>query len=339
MIPRPVVAGALALAAGCTCAGKEVSSVTLSDGRYAMGTILEITLTAPTEVRGRALLERLFGIANDLDRRLSRFDPSSALSALNQRAGQGPQTVDPELAAILRDSVSYWRLTRGSFDVTVGPLVELWIEAAGADRAPSEAALAAARRAVGSDRLQIDGTQVALAPGMSIDLGGVAKGFALDRMLEALRTAKISSALLSFGQSSVIALGAPVDAESWHLLLPGLRAGSAGVLHLNDRALSVSESFGQSSEIDGRRYGHVLDPRTGGPLTRPLQAVVVAPSAARAEALSKALLILGERDGVALLEAQADTEALLVDERGKRWATRGWQDAVGFEEWAPPVAP
>ena len=170
---------------------------------------------------------------------------------------------------------------------------------------------------------------------MSIDLGGIAKGYALDRMLPALRDAGITSALLSFGQSSAWAFGVPPGAPGWRLLARGPDGGFSGILTLRDAALSVSGSLGQWSEIEGRRYGHVLDPRSGEPLTRRREALVVAPNATLAEALSKALLVLGEREGIALIEAQHGCEALLLDAEGGAWSTSGWQLRTAFEPLEP----
>jgi thiamine biosynthesis lipoprotein len=115
------------------------------------------------------------------------------------------------------------------------------------------------------------------------------------------------------------------------VLLRDAAEGFVGVATLRDRALSVSGSLGQWREIAGHRFGHVLDPRTGQPVTRRLQVAVTAPNAASAEALSTALLVLGEREGIALLEALPDTEGLVIDADGQRSMTRGWSEAVAFE--------
>ncbi|MGH7336078.1 MAG: FAD:protein FMN transferase, partial [Myxococcota bacterium] len=182
----------------------------------------------------------------------------------------------------------------------------------------------------------VSGATASLAPGGAVDLGGVAKGYALDRARERLG-ARVDAALLSFGQSSTWAIGRPPGASGWRLLARGPDGGFAGVLTLRDRALSVSESLGQWNEIDGRRYGHVLDPRTGEPLVHDREALVVTRDATLAEALSKALLVLGPAEGIALIEAWPDAEALLLDANGQAWRTRGWQDATRFEPM--PIAP
>ena len=126
------------------------------------------------------------------------------------------------------------------------------------------------------------------------------------------------------------ARGRPADAEAWRLLARGPGESFLGVLELVDLAMSVSGVLGQWVEIGGRRYGHVLDPRTGEALQRSRQALVVAPDAALAEALSKAMLVLEEHDALALVEGQPGCEALLVDADGTVWHTPAWNQTVGF---------
>jgi len=304
----------------------------ISDGRPAMGTILEITLFAPATASARETLDELFALALRLDASLTLYDPHSELSRLNRSAGHGAISVDPELAKILAASVGYTRLTRGAFDVTVGPLVALWTHAGQTGVLPSARELARARARVGASQIQVEGSEIALLhEGVSVDLGGIAKGWALDRMLPLLRERGIACALLDFGQSSVWALGAPPGAAGWRLLARGPDESALGVLTLVDQALSISGSLGQWALIGGRRYGHIVDPRSGLALERRRQALVVAPNAALAEALSKALLILGEVEGIALVAAQPGCEGMLVDADGGSWETKGWRAAVQFE--------
>ncbi len=306
-----------------------------------MGTVLEITLYGEGAPEA---LEPLFELARQLDSLMSSYDPDSDVSRLNRTAGVGPQEVDPRVNELLQQAVVHSNLTRGSFDVTIGPLVALWIGAAERGAPPSAADLAAARSHVGADHLVFyaDGTVELSDPGARVDLGGIAKGYALDRMRPLLHDRGIRNALLNFGQSSTWALGAPPDAKGWRLLVRGPGEGFLGVMRLTDQALSVSGSLGQWVEIGGRRYGHVLDPRSGQPLTRRRQALVVAPSATLAEALSKALLILGEKEGIALVASQPGCHGLLVDVEGRTWSTPGWARATGFEPLeelpAPPPA-
>jgi thiamine biosynthesis lipoprotein len=338
-LSRRVAASGLILPLLVGCAGSPPDRVPVvrSDGRYVMGTVLEITIAAPTEAEANAAIEELFRLAAKLERVFTVFEPESPLRRLNRRAGGGPLFVDPEIAHILAESVAYWRLTGGIFDVTVGPLGDLWRLAARRNRPPGETELAASLALVGSDKILVGkGGSVALErPGMSVNLGGIAKGYALDRMEEHLRARGISRAFVSFGQSSILAVGAPPDASGWQVLLRNAGEGFAGVATLRDQSLSVSASFGQWSEIAGRRYGHLIDPRSGEAMTRAAQAAVLAPSGALAEALSKALLILTPQEGLALLEGQPAAEGLLIEGDRSAHATSGWARTVAFEGFLP----
>jgi len=310
----------------------------ISDGRYAMGTVFEIAIEGIEPQPAARALDELYAEAFRLDRLLSVYDPKSEISRINRTAGHGIQQVDPEVVEILKLSIAYSELTRGAFDVTIGPLIDLWMEAADRNAPPISAELAVARQRVGADLISvISGDEVSLAEeGMQIDFGGIAKGYALDRMLPLLERHEIESALLNFGQSSTWAVGAPAGSAGWRLLIRGPEGRVAGLITLRDQALSVSGSQGQWVEIGGRRYGHIIDPRSGEPLTRARQAVVVSQRAALAEALSLALLVLDAETGIALVAAQSDCEGLLIEGGGVLRSTPGWEAAVRFEPISAP---
>jgi thiamine biosynthesis lipoprotein len=332
---RLVAAVAAAMSVAVACAGPVLPErPPVSDGRYVMGTVLQLTLHGVGERRARTTLDELFAGAQRLDALMTVFDSQSEVSRLNAAAGTGPQAVDPEVAELLRRSVAYARLTRNSFDVTVGPLVQLWIDAAVAKKRPTPAALARAKARVGADAIRVyeDGRVELRNPGAAVDLGGIAKGFAIDRMRPTLAARGIANALLDFGQSSTLALGKPDGGDGWRLLVRGPEEADLGVATLSDQALSVSSSFGHWVEIEGRRYGHVIDPRTGVPLGESRQAVIVARDATLAEALSKALLILTPAEGLALVESQPECEGLLVEAGGRQRRTTGFDAAT---RWLP----
>jgi thiamine biosynthesis lipoprotein len=307
--------------------------VAVSDGRVRMGTVLELSLWTRDPEAARDALEAAFARAAELEAQLSRYRSDSDVSRLSRSAGRGFEEVAPATADLLRLSRDDGALTRGAFDVTVGPLVELWTRAARRDRAPDAGEIDAARRLVGADGLRIDAQgRAALArPGMSVDLGGIAKGYALDEIVRLLRERGFASALLSFGQSSAWALGAPPGEPAWCLLLRAPAGGFSGDVCLRDQAFSVSSSFGRASEIAGRRYGHVIDPRSGRALERAAQASVVAASATLAEALSTALVVLEPREGIAVVEGLPAAEALVAVEGAAPLRSSGFDRATGFE--------
>ncbi len=261
------------------------------EAHYVMGTVLEITLDAPSEATGRAWIRRAVAEARRLDAELSSFRDDSALSELNLRAGAGPQPVPPDLFRILEQSIELSAATGGTFDVTVSPLVQLWQRAGREGRWPSPAAIAEARRAVGYERIRLrPPDEVELPANGALELGGVGKGYAVDRMVEVLRREGAQSALVNFGGSSVAALGPPGKEPGWRVWIQQ-DAALEGSLILRDAALSTSATLGKHERVAGHTIGHLVDPRTGLTLQDEAQATVLAPTATEAEAWSKALLI------------------------------------------------
>ena len=238
-----------------------------------MGTVLEVTLLGADAERLEAARNEVFAEVARVEALLSRWRPTSDVSRLNAAAGGAALEVDADVAALLARAARLSAETGGSFDVTVGPLVALWTEAAARDALPSAEALAEARTRVGPERMRFDApTRVALAEGSAVDLGGLAKGYALDRA-RALLASGIEAALLNFGQSSTWALGRPPDAEGWTLLARSPEGGFAGLLTLRDQALSVVGQPG-AVERDRRpplraRARSPLGPSTDGPAAGP----------------------------------------------------------------------
>ncbi len=306
-----------------------------TDGRYIMGTVFQATLCQaepPSEEQLSATWDEVFAAARRFDALFTTYTPHSPLSHLNAQAGQGLQTVPAEVSDIVRLSQHYTALTNGAFDITVRPLLRLWRQAATTQTQPAAAAIRHTLRFIGSHKLRFAAPhRVGLpASGMALDLGGIGKGYALDRIAKRLYEQGRPNALLNFGQSSLWALGRPHDGEGWRLLLRQPNGEIVGLATFSDQALSISGSLGQSLKVAGQRYGHIIDPRTGRPVQRDLLACVVAPSAAQAEALSTTLLILGEQEGLGLIEQLDGVEGLLHEAQGKQWMTTGWKRVSRF---------
>ena len=307
-----------------------------TDGRYIMGTVFQATLCqaeiASQQQQMSAVWHALFTTARRFDALFTTYAPHSPLSHLNAQAGQGLQAVPVEVDEILRLSQRYADLTNGAFDITVRPLLRLWRHAATTRIPPSPAAIHRALRFIGSHKLHFAAPhRVGLpARGMALDLGGIGKGYALDQIARQLQEQRLTNALLNFGQSSLWALGRPPAGEGWRLLVRQPNGEIVGVATFSDQAVSISGSLGQSIQVEGRRYGHIIDPRTGRPVQRDLLACVVAPSAAQAEALSTALLILGEDEGLDLIERLDGVEGFLHEAHGTPWMTTGWKRVSRF---------
>ncbi len=232
-----------------------------------------------------------------LEEKLSVYKEESALSLLNRNAAAGPVPVDDELFGLLRAASALSAATGGAFDPASGALIDAWGFFRGPCRVPSPAELARALAASGCRHVLLDDRDRSVRftrPGLWLNLGGVGKGFAIDRALERIRG--VRSALMQGGQSSLKGIGAPAgQPRGWPVDIqdPGRPGRCVARVWLRDRALGTSGADQRFFVENGRRYGHVLDPRTGMPSAHVLAASAVARTALEADALSTAFFVMG----------------------------------------------
>lgn len=270
----------------------------------AMGSVFDIILDGDRpEVELRALIESAFTeVVEPLEMQLSHYRSGSELSWINENAGKGPVRVEPRLLALLAECAALTEMTGGAFDATIGPLVRCWGFYREEGRVPPEGEIADALERVGMGHVILDaqaGTVAFDREGVELNLGGVGKGYVVDRVVEYLRKHDAHCALVGSGGSTIYALGAPpLSREGWHLgIRPGGQAAErVGTLHLVGAALSTSGDFRQHFVEEGVRYGHIIDPRTGWPARGLRAACSVTASATRADALSTAFVVLGAED-------------------------------------------
>jgi len=234
-----------------------------------------------------------------LEAQLSLYRPESDISWINAHASHEPVKVEPQLLALLKRAAKLSRVTDGAFDITVGPLMRVWGLVGGEGRIPSPSDLEDARGRVGAGHVTLneaDSTVRFEREEMQIDLGAIGKGYAIERAVEVLKESGVKSALIHGGTSTIYALGAPPGADAWRVAIydPVRQTALPDALDLRDCSLSVSAVHGKSFTRDGREYGHVIDPRTGEPTDAALLAAVWGPSPTDTDALSTALLVLGE---------------------------------------------
>jgi thiamine biosynthesis lipoprotein len=274
-------------------------------------------------VLGRAL-EAALDEVDRIDRLMSHYKPESPLSRLNREAANGPVVVDRELFDLVAESIRYSRDSDGAFDITVGPLMKAWGFFRGDGRVPDEAELSEVREGVGYRHVLLDADGPTIRfdrRGVELDLGGIAKGYAVDRAVAVLRAAGVPAALVSAGGSTVYGLGAPPGQAAWTIEIqdPAEAARVAFTLPLRDRALSVSGSSEKSFERDGIRYTHIMDPRTGRPVAGVLGVAVLADTGTAGDALDDALFVLGRERSRRYLERIPATEAFLFLPAAARW--------------------
>ena len=293
--------------------------------RRAMATEFAVFLNAGQYAGGtEAALEALDRV-EALEAQMSVFRPKSEISRLNRQAAEGPVGVEPRLFALLELAIRLHAETDGAFDVTSGPLWRAWGFARREGRIPRREELAAAIERVGSHLVDLGAAQGTVRfrrPGVELNLGSIGKGYALDRCAESLVEAGVGDFLLHGGRSSVLARGSrrPIrpspDAPpaGWVVGVPDPTRPDRRLaeLRLEDRALATSGTQTQYFRHQGRRYGHILDPRSGQPAEGLLSATVVAPSGAEADALSTAFYVMGADRALDYCGSRPDLGAALV---------------------------
>lgn len=306
-------------AVGMAVVAAEPSSVVLQQfaaSRPLMGAQFEIVLYAYDEAVANHAFDSAFDRVEQLDTRLSDYDPQSELSRLSRSAPHDEwMPVSRDLWNVLAAAEPLSRRSDGAFDVTVGPLTRLWRRARRRKKMPDEERLADALQRVGHMHLKLDPVARSarlMRPGMRIDLGGIAKGYAADEALAALRRLGISRSSVDAGGD--LALGDPPPGQvGWKIGLgPGPGADPRRFLRLSNCGVATSGDAFQYVEIDGRRYSHILDPRTGLGITRQGSVTVIAPSCMTADALASAACVVGPDDGIRLVEATCGASTLVT---------------------------
>lgn len=265
----------------------------------AMGTTFTIDMYGTDPTRMEAASKQALSEAHRLDRMLSNYFPDSELNLVNEHAADAPVTVSRELFDLLRICLNVSHKSDGAFDITVGPLMKVWGFYKDSGHLAARSAVQDALTKLGWRNIKLNPLALTVAftkPGMNLDLGGVGKGYAVDRMVEILRHNGITSALVSAGGSSIYGLGSPPDSpRGWRLRIrnPKSEGKYVATVYLNNRSLSTSGSYEKFFWADGKTYSHIMDPRTGFPSRGMLSVSIISPKTLDSEIWAKPYYILG----------------------------------------------
>ncbi len=306
-----------------------------------MNTLVRIQVICEDEEKGRKALKQAFDVFRKIDHLTNRFpegelatsSPGDVLN-INGSAGLKPVKVSVDTVRIIQRSQYYARLTGGAFDITIGPIMDNWGFGKGIQYVPADEEISRALSLVDYRKVEADpgkGTVFLPEPGMSLDLGGVAKGYAMDEAVKALREAGMKHALINAG-GCVYALGTRPDGEPWRVGIQDPRSNGdiVAILSLKDSAAVTSGDYQRYFEQEGVRYHHIIDPSTGKQARDLIQTTVVAESATDADILSTALFVLGPRRGMSFVEDLPGTGAVLIGPDKLVSVTAGLIDQLTF---------
>ncbi len=304
----------------------------------AMGSALQVAVWTSDEPAARRALDAVFAEFDRLENVLSVWRATSDVQRLNAAAGRGAVAVGPDMLAVLDAAQEASRETRGAFDITFGALSDIWrFDHDQDDRVPSPDEIAARLRLIDHAAVVIDraaGTARITRPGVKVHLGGIGKGYAVDRGAALLRSHGFENFLIQSGGDMYV--GGQPDGRPWRLGIQDPRGPADtpfAVVELTNATFSTSGDYERFFMKDGRRYHHILDPDSGRPAMASRSVTIVTPRAVDADALSTAVFILGPEAGMALIERLPDVEGVIVG------ATNEVRVSSGLKDRLTPVSP
>lgn len=285
-----------------------------------MGTWATLSIVTEDSAAVADLAYRSLLVLHRVDSLMSNWTQTSDVARINRDAARADVGVHAEVVTVIDFAQRVTRESDGAMDITVEPLVRLWGFLGGTRRVPSQAEIDAALKSVGPDQIRFDAGRKTIRfanPNTKIDLGGIAKGYGVDRVAEGLRRAGATNALIDLS-GNMVALGDAAGKQGWTV---GIRDPSGerphlGTIRLRDQAISTSGNYEQFVDADGRRYGHIIDPRTGWPAEGLVSVTVVASTAMMCDAWDTGLFVLGSTQARALAKALDEIAVVVVEPSG-----------------------
>jgi len=299
-----------------------------------MGTKVSIVVFCDSGEKAARAMEAAFARISALEAIFAKQREESDIGRLNA-AADGKAKIGPETFAVIQRAIDYGKICLGAFDVTVEPLLKLWKLAEAENSLPSPAALKRALDMIGYDHITLNPESLEVKfdkPGMRIDLGGIAKGYIVGEAVKALKAQGIEQALVTAG-GDMFALGGNPERGGW---LIGIRdplkpEENIRYIEVADRAVSTSGHYMRFYTVQGKRYSHIVDPRTGYPARNNVVSVtIIGPDGTAADALTKSIVVLGPEKGLAVIGSQPGVEALVMTWDGKKME---YFQSPGFEKY------
>jgi thiamine biosynthesis lipoprotein len=282
-----------------------------------MGTFVQATVAAQNPRQAQGYFDAVFAEMDKVKWMMNDRDPNSEISQLTQTAHLSPVAISPELFEVIAASVEYSKLSGGAFDITIGPETQLWRQMQKTHQQPSLEALAAAREKVGYEKLTLDPENKTVKfaiEGMKLDVGAIAKGYAVDGAIESLQRHGAVSAMVDLG-GNVRCFGQGIAKNGdWMIGVQDPRKSDELLLklRLNDMAVATSGDYERYAEVDGKKHSHILNPKTAESVEELASVTIIAPTAIQTDAFSTIVSVLGKDKGLALIESTPDTAAIVT---------------------------
>lgn len=295
--------------------------------RLLMGTKVTITVRDVPEGKAYKAINHAFQEMERIESLFSTYKEDSEISRINREAGEKVIPANPEVIMLIGKSLHFSSLSGGAFDITVRPLMQLWGFTRKEGRIPSREELERTLPLVNYKNILLDGKENRIGfsrEGVEIDLGGIAKGYAVDKAVEVLRKEGINSALVNAG-GDLFALGS-FKKRPWRVGIrdPRQREEIMGILEVEDRGVATSGNYERYFIHKGKRYSHLINPWSGLPVEGIEGVTIIAPNTTTADALATAVFVLGPQKGIKLIDELKGVEGLIVDSRGETFSSRGF---------------
>lgn len=318
----------LCLSAFCvTGCGSTKTPVTHRE-QMLMGTLVSISISNTDSEKANRAADLAFQEIRRIEQIMSTYLPESEISLINRSAGKDWRSVHPEILFVIQEALGYSRLSNGAFDITFKPLTRLWNFEPGS-RPPDPKAVRELLNLVDFKAVLIDKEDRVLLkkPGMAIDLGGIAKGYAVDRAMAVLEAQGITDAIINSG-GDLRVIGRRTRKKRWRIGIqdPRNRDTVIETIDVSGGAVATSGDYEKYFIDQGIRYHHILNPKTGFPARGCRSVTVICPAAMMADAMATAVFVLGPEQGMELMETLPEVEGMIIDQDGQI------QRSTGFPE-------
>ncbi|AQW90893.1 thiamine biosynthesis protein ApbE [Elizabethkingia anophelis] len=286
-----------------------------------MGSRFQITLVDKDSISAEQNIDKAVAEITRIENLISEWRPETQISQVNQNAGIKPIKVDREVFDLTKKGLYFSKLTDGAFDISIVAMDKIWKFDDSMDELPSEQAIKESVRNVGYQNIILDNTNCTIFlrnPGMKIGFGSIGKGYAADKTRDLMKSMGVKAGIID-ASGDISTWGTQPDGKPWAIGInnPFNDHKMAAVLYFKENSVTTSGSYEKYAEIHGKRYSHIMNPKTGYPSTGLTSVTITGPNATMANGFSTSVMVLGEKEGLKLLKQFPEYHYLLITDKGK----------------------